>query len=105
MENIIDLLEEMDEEIEGAKKYAKMAVKCAEMKHSSCASTYSSMAEQELDHYEKLHNMVVDHIHNMKEDESGEAKAVKAMYEYHHKGQVKEIAHVRYILSQAKKSF
>ena len=104
MKKIIDLIEVMDEEIEGAEKYAKMAEHCAEHKQSSCASTYASMAEQELDHYDKLHQMLVNHMGEMRE-EDGFTSAVKAMYDHHHKGQVKRIANVRYIIAQSKKSF
>lgn len=102
MQYIIKLMDWMDEEIEMAEKYAKAAEHCAEEKNTSHVSAYSSMARQELEHYEKLHHMILDKIAK-KSDDKATHDIIMQMYECKHKWQAKEIAEIRYMLESAEK--
>lgn len=102
MHKIIKLIDWMDDEIEMARKYAEAAEMCAEEKKASVSSTYTGMAKQELEHYDKLHRMLVEKIDEHLSDKATHG-AVKQMYEYHHKEQMKEIAEIKFMLSETEK--
>lgn len=59
-DKIYNILEEMEEELEDAEKYAVKAVECARM-HSPNKSVYLSLAEDELKHYERLEGVLKSH--------------------------------------------
>lgn len=102
MHKILKLIDWMDDEIRMAEKYAEAAEHCAEEKKTSYVSTYTSMAKQELEHYDKLHRMLLDKIEEHSQDRAVH-DAIKQMYEYHHKEQTERVAEVRYMLSEVEK--
>lgn len=60
IDKIYELLEHMDEELEDAEEYAEYALACAAHNMHN-ASTYQSMAEDELKHFDKLSEMLKAH--------------------------------------------
>ena len=94
IEKIYDLIEGMEEELEGAEKYAHKAFECAMHKRHSDASSYTSMAEEELRHYEKLDSMLKEHYDALGEE--------MKHYIDHKRGHLmRELAEIKHMISKA----
>jgi hypothetical protein len=94
IEKIYDLIEAMEVELEGAEKYARKAFECAMHKRHSDASSYASMAEEELRHYEKLDAMLKEHYDALEGD--------MKHYIDHKRGHLmRELSEVKYMISKA----
>ena len=67
MEKFEKLMEEIDEEMEGAEHYAK---KACEMRNrdSHAAAIYNEMAVQEMGHADNLHRLLKEHVAAMPEE-------------------------------------
>lgn len=98
---IRQLIEWMDEELEGAECYAKAAVGMkADM--PARAKTLADMAQAELGHYDKLHGMVVEEIAAYRK-ESGEPPAgMLAVYDWKHADLIDHMAKVKSLIEMAR---
>lgn len=92
IDKIYDLLENMEEELEDAEKYAVHAVECARH-HSPHKNTYISLAEDELKHFEKLSEMLKAHT------DIGEE--LKHYVSRKHTEMLKEHGNIRFLLAEA----
>lgn len=94
MKNIKKLSEYIEEELHGAKKYAKCALKHKD-KDPELAKTFHSMSLQEMEHVNALHKHVVDIIEKYRK-ESGEPPApMVAVYNYLHEKHIDEAAEIK----------
>lgn len=88
---IYELLEAMEDELEEAEEYTEKAIECARY-HSPHKSTYISLAEDELKHYEKLEAMLKSH--EIPED-------MKWYVDKKHSHMSKKHANIKYMISNA----
>lgn len=65
MKIIHDHIKAIEEELEGAKKYAEKYVTCKAKGHGDTASTYKKMAHDELDHAINVYDMAADDIEHI----------------------------------------
>lgn len=66
MRMIKNLIEQLDEEIEGAKEYAEKYVECKAKGNMTRANRYKEMATDELKHTGYIHEMAVQEIQELK---------------------------------------
>ena len=90
-DKIYEILEEMEDELEGAEEYVEKAIECARY-HSPHKSIYMSLAEDEIHHYEKLESM-------LKSFEIGDE--MKWYVDKKHSEMMKKHAHIKYMISNA----
>ena len=95
MKQIKKIVEQIQEELEGANDYAKLAV---QLKGSDprLAETYASMAEQELNHVNRLHDEAVRLI-NAYPDEP--PAAMQAVWDWEHDRMTSHAAAIRVLLN------
>ena len=92
IDKIYDLLENMEEELEDAEKYAVHAVECARH-HSPYKTSYIALAEDELKHFERLSAMLKEHT------DIGEE--MKHYVHRKHTEMLKEHGNIKFLLSEA----
>lgn len=88
MRIIEKLIENIDEEIEGAWEYAERSIECKARGHMQRASRYKEMAHEELGHAAQIYEFAeadveaIRKVHPLSvEDEEKWAHAVKKMHE------------------------
>jgi rubrerythrin len=59
---IYDIIEDMEDELDGAEEYAEASIRCKDSEHYAAAKIYVLMAEDEMTHFEKLEDMLKTHI-------------------------------------------
>lgn len=92
------LVEDMWDELDGAKHYAEQAMAHKGM-NSAGASMYAEMARQELAHFENLHKMAVQEL----SAHTGEDhKAVSMIWDWEHDKMMRRAAKIRAMLDMAK---
>lgn len=65
MKKIANLVEQIDEELEGAQNYAEMYVSMKADGRNSWATTYKEMASDEIRHAMNLHSFTVEEINKL----------------------------------------
>ena len=101
MKIIKTLSELIEEELEGAENYARLAVEHKE-ENPSLASTFHEIATQEMHHVNMLHDRVAETIRKHR-DQHGEPPApMMAVYEYLHGKHIDKAAEVRRYLDMYK---
>ena len=101
MKLIQKLSDEIEDELKGAKCYAKMALEY-KSEYQDVAKALYNISLQEMEHMKMLHDCVVDIIKEYRE-ENGEPPAdMLAVYEYLHKQQIDKAAYVRTLQSMYK---
>lgn len=94
MKLIKKLSEYIEEELHGAKKYAKCALKHKD-KDPELAKTFHNMSLQEMEHVNELHKQVVAIIDKYRK-EGGEPPApMMAVYNYLHEKHIDEAAEIK----------
>ena len=91
IEKLSDMIED---EIDGAECYAKMAVKYKE-ERPELANLMYALSGEELGHMQKLHNMVVRIIEEYRKDKGEPPASMMAIYEYLHNKQIDEAREVK----------
>ena len=88
MRLIDKLIENLDEELEDAWKYAERSVECRARGHTNRASKYKEMAHEELGHASQIYEFAEDDVESIRkvhplsvDDEEKWAHAVKKMHE------------------------
>lgn len=94
MQEIIDLFEKISEEIEGARNYAKCALRFKDI-DSDRAATYLEMSKQELGHVDRLHAMVVRIIKKYKATGAEVPGDMQNLYNWQHDKMIDCVAKVK----------
>lgn len=87
MEIIKQIVEKIDDELEDAEKYIKLACKMKE-KDRVLADTYFNLSLEEMKHMTMLHEQVVRIIDNFKRTNEV-PPAMQVLYDYMHERQIK----------------
>lgn len=93
MEIVKQLVEKIDDELEDAEKYIKLACKMKE-KDKNLAETYYKLSLEEMGHMTMLHDQVVRIIDNFKKTNEVPV-GMQTLYDYLHERQVKWAAKIR----------
>ena len=94
MKVIQKITDMINDEIEGAKEYAKCSVKYKE-ENPSLAKVFYDIAEQELRHVDMLHGEVVKIIKEHREKVGQPPSDMMAIYNYLHEKQIKKAGEVK----------
>ena len=101
MKEIKKLEDQIGEELHDAKKYIKCALKNKD-ENKKLADLYYKLANEEMNHMELLHNMVVNIIDDYR-DEHGEPPAeMMAVYNYIHEKHIDKAKDVKMLISMYK---
>lgn len=97
MKIIKTLSELIEEELEFAETYARLAVEHKE-ENPSLASTFHEIATQELRHVDMLHGEVVSLIKKHRETHGEPPAPMMAIYEWQHKKEISHTSEVKRLL-------
>lgn len=98
MKIIEELIDRMDEELEGLEEYAEDALRM-KAEYPSLANTLFVIAGEEKKHYQMLHAEVVKLIEEHKAKHGDPPAGMLAVYEYAHKKLVKRMAGIDAMLN------
>lgn len=98
MREIKELSDEMKEELEGAKCYAKLYVNY-KSSNPSLAKKYYEMANDELKHANYLHEMAVEKINKVKEENLSFPEYMEMIWKDKHDAYIDEMANIKVILA------
>lgn len=101
MKEIKMLVEKIREELEDAEKYAKCAAKYKDSDRE-LASTFYTLAGEELGHMEKLHTQAARIIKAYKDKGHEAPAAMQAIWDWEHEKMIEHTAHVRHLLESAR---
>ena len=99
MKLIKELSEMIEEELDGAEEYAKMAL-MHKNDNPNLAKTFYDIATEEMRHVDMLHGEVVWLIEAHKKEHGEPPALMKAMYDYMHERQIEEAKEVRMYLAE-----
>lgn len=94
MKLIEKLCEMVDEEIEDAEKYAKLALKYKD-ERPALAKTFYDLSTDELRHQKLLHGEVVAVIDEYTKQNGAAPAGMKALYDYLHETQIERVREVK----------
>lgn len=97
MKQIAEMVENIDEEIEGAKCYAETYLMC-KASGSERASTYKQMAQDELNHATNLHKFVSEEIEKLSKVYEAPAE-MQEKWNISHKKYIEKVAWIKQMLS------
>lgn len=98
MRMIKNLIEQLDEEIEGAKEYAEKYVECKAKGNMTRANRYKEMATDELKHTGYIHEMAVQEIQELKKVYTAPAD-MQEKWDKAHKEYVERVAWIKQMLT------
>ena len=94
MKIIKKLSDYIDDELKGAKKYAKCALKHKE-KDPELAKMFYNMSLQEMEHVNELHKQVVAFIDKYRKESGDPPSSMMAVYNYLHEKHIDEAAEIK----------
>lgn len=101
MKEIKYLVERMEEEIEDADGYIEKALLMKD-ERKQLADTLCKISEQEMMHYQMLHEQAVSLIEQHKQKHGEVPPEMKAIWEWEHKQRIEEIGEVKAKISHYK---
>lgn len=99
MEIIKKLSEMIEEELDDAEKYAKCAVVHKE-DHPELAKVFYELSVSETEHYRKLHEQVVELIHEERERSGEPPRTMRAIYDFLHERHIEKAKEVKMLQHQ-----
>lgn len=87
----------IEDELEGAEKYAECANKYKD-ERPELARVFYELANEELKHIDKLHSAVVSIINEYREKEGEPPASMQAVYDYLHEKQIEERRDIKSLL-------
>lgn len=94
MKIIKTLYEMIEEELDGAEEYAKLAVHYKE-ENASLADAFYEISMQEMTHVNRLHDEVVKIIKKYREKHGNPPPEMQAIYDWQHEKQIEEAKEVK----------
>lgn len=101
MKAIKDIVEDIRDELDGAKHYAEKAVRMRDT-DMSAANTYAEMSRQELSHVDKLHAMAVKLINEHRAAGHTAPAAMQAVWDWEHSRMMDTVVRIKALLDMAK---
>lgn len=98
MKVIAELVEKIDEELEGAKMYAEKYVEEKAENNNEWSNSFRTMAENELEHAMKMHSYAVQKIEKLKTVYQPSQEMLDK-WEVAHKSYVDRVARIKQILT------
>lgn len=98
MTKIKNMIDDLKEEIEGAKCYAEKALE-SKVKSSPRYSKYKTMAEQELEHASIIHDFLVEDINELEKVYPQIPENMKEGWDKAHKEYIEKVAWIKMMLS------
>lgn len=98
MKFIKSIIEQLDEEIEGAKEYAEKYVEYKAKGNLQRGNKYKEMANDELKHCNYIHEMAVQEIEELKKVYTAPAH-MQEKWEAAHKDYVEKVAWIKQMLT------
>jgi hypothetical protein len=95
---IKNLVEQLDEEIEDAQKYAEKYVECKAKGNMQRANKYKEMATDELKHSTYIHEMAVKEIEELKKVYTAPVE-MQEKWDRSHKEYVEKVAWIKQMLT------
>lgn len=96
-----DLVEEIYEELEGAREYAENALRLRD-KDKSLSEMYLGMAKEELGHMNRLHDQIVRIISEYRIKNGEAPRGMEEIYEWQHKKIIQCSAEVKVLIESYK---
>ena len=100
---IKQLIEYMNEELEGANNYAECALKHME-DNKELANMFYRMSNTEIEHYNMLHDAVVKQISKYKMEQGTPPIAMQTIYDWEHEKAIHELLDIKKKLGMFKSS-
>lgn len=98
MKVIKEIVDQIEEEIDGAEKYASMATQYKD-EDKALADTYAKLAETELQHVDLLHAQAVRIIKAWQAKGNETPKDMEVLYQWQHDREVQKVKEVKILLS------
>ena len=99
MKIIKALSAQIEEEIDGAKCYAKMAIQYKDSQPAAAKLLYT-LSEEEMGHVNRLHDAVAKIITEYRAKSGDPPEAMMAVYEYLHERQIEKATEVKILQKQ-----
>ena len=99
MKIIKELSEMIEEELEGAENYAKMALHY-KTEHPGLADVFYEISTQEMRHVNMLHDEVAKVIKNHREKHGEPPAPMMAIYDYMHERHIEEAKEIKILQQQ-----
>lgn len=99
MKVIKELIEMIDEELEGAEHYAKCSLKYKH-EYPALANTLFEISTQEMRHVTMLHDEVVKAIKMFREKHGEPPVAMQSIYDWEHEKQIEEAHEIKILQAQ-----
>lgn len=91
----------IEEELEGAECYIEKALKYKN-EDTTLAKMFYSLANDEMDHFEKLHFAVVEKIEEYRKQHGEPPAAMQAVYDYLHEKHVEHASKIKVMIAMYK---
>lgn len=101
MKVIKNLVEDIQEELEGAEHYAKLATQYKD-EDRVLADNYAKLAEIELGHVNSLHEQAVRIIKAYRSAGNEPPEAMQAIWDWEHKKQIEWVSKIKTLLAMYK---
>lgn len=103
MKVIKELIEMIEDELEGAEHYAKCSLKY-KTEHPALAAVLYEISNQEMRHVTMLHEEVVKVIKMYREKHGEPPAAMLAVYDWQHEKQIEEVKEIKMLQAQFRES-
>ena len=102
MKKIANMVKEMRDEISGAEHYAKQATKYKD-DDKALADVYVAMANQEIEHVDRLHTQVARIIQAYRSGKGEPPEAMMAVWNFEHEDMMEKVARIKALIDIYKK--